>query len=382
MTRMELLNLIPNIALQTSVTIKIPRGYIPHNVKPCKSSYQYESGRLRNLQESDKTLRSGKNLRHSSNNGNRTVHHFNDASTSNNSRRNTSVVPFNQNLGTNVHNVYMQDYYSMLHGQHTNFDPGYPYNSRMPYAYSHNLYWHHRNTTLQNVYLTLDNQSTAIHRNRYTTVHTNNISIPNIGNDIVGNFFAQNQYYHNFHQHIIPLRKLYYHKVVENVSIQCSVARNVLLQEPRQRYGPRNRRRNTNIPNRRADVCQSTFKVLPGASSWSELKSKWREEKTIVIDDEDTGKDKIEECSEVQVVRQLRSPLVGPKNANSLEEVFSKLKIIKSAPEKIVRRKKSKYKISYNVYSNTQNYRKANPGLPFYRVVIIRYFIFALYMYL
>ncbi|XP_076619099.1 tRNA splicing endonuclease subunit 54 isoform X2 [Colletes latitarsis] len=179
MTRMGILNLIPNIASQPTITVNISRGYIPHSIKPYKTVYHYENAQLRNLQQTDKRLRPDKNLKNSNN-------------------------------------------------------------------------------------------------------------------------------------------------------------------------------------------------ILPGLTSWSELKTKWREEKTITIDDEDIQKETIEDCDEVEVVRQLRSPLVGPKNVNNLEEVFSKLKIIKSAPEKTVRRKKSRYKISYNVYSNTQIYRKAKPGPPLYRVVVIR----------
>ncbi|KOC60949.1 tRNA-splicing endonuclease subunit Sen54 [Habropoda laboriosa] len=371
MSRLDLLNLIPNIAFQSTITINISRGHIPHSIKPHKTIYHYESVKLRNLQQADKRLRSGQNLEHSNNNSNQSQ--CNNTITGNNTRRNTNIVPLNQTSATNVHNALMQDYFPMQHGQHANFGPNYVYNNRLPYTYSQNLYWHHRNTMFQNIFVGVGNHSTAAHQNRFMSVQTNNLSVPNISNNTIRHCFTRNQVYHNFHQNSLSVRKLYHHRIIENTSIHCSVARNVLLPDPRPRYWPRNHHRITNIlPNHNDEVYQSSFKVLPGASSWVELKTKWREEKTITIDDEDTEKEEIEDSNEVQVVRQLRSPLIGPKNANSLEEVFSKLKIIKSAPEKIVRRKKNKYKISYNIYSNTQNYRKANPGLPFYRVVVVR----------
>ncbi|CAK9815526.1 tRNA-splicing endonuclease subunit Sen54 [Anthophora quadrimaculata] len=371
MSRMDLLNLIPNIAFQSTITVKISRGYIPHSIKPQKTIYHYESGKLRNLQQIDKRLRSGQNLEHSNNNSNQ--NQYNNTCSNNNARRNTNVIPFNQNSPTNMHNALMQDCFSMQHRQHGNFGPIYMYNNRQPYMYNQNLYWQHRNTMFQNVFVGLDNHNTAIHQNRFMSVQMNNLSVPNISNNTIRHFFTRNQVYHNFHQNSLSVRKLYHQRITENTSIHCSVARNVLLPDPRQRYWPRNNHRSINIlPNSNDEVYQSSFKVLPGASSWTELKAKWREEKTITIDDEDTEKEEIEDSNEIQVVRQLRSPLIGPKNANSLEEVFSKLKIIKSAPEKVVRRRKNKYKISYNIYSNTQNYRKANPGLPFYRVVVVR----------
>ncbi|XP_033338537.2 tRNA splicing endonuclease subunit 54 [Megalopta genalis] len=316
MSRMELLNLIPNIACQQTVVVKISRAYIPHSVKPQNNVYQYKSVELRNLQQTDRKLKQSSS----------------NASTSNNVRRNTHVATLNRNLATNVHNVFMEDYFSMERGQYTNFNTNYMYNNRMPFAYSQNSFWQHRNTVFQNIFI--ENHSAAI-QNRF-----------------------------------MP-RRMYHQRIVANMSFHYSVAKNISLPDPRQRYWPRNYYRNTNNHSYQKDeVNQASFKVLPGASSWSELKTKWREEKTITIDDEDTHKD--EEHDEIQVVGRLRNPLCGPKNVSTLEEVFSKLKIIKSMPEKTVRRKKNRYKISYNIYSNTQSYRKANPGPPLYRIVVIK----------
>ncbi|XP_076241805.1 tRNA splicing endonuclease subunit 54 [Calliopsis andreniformis] len=369
MTRMELLNLIPNVASQSTLTVKISRGYIPHSIKPQRTVYRYENEKLRNLQKTDRRLRSN-DSEYANNNINQDTLQCNNTSMSDSMRRNTHVATYNQNL-TNIFNsnVFMQDYFSMERRQYTNFDPHYMYNNRMPYMYSQNSYWHHRNTMFQNMFVSLENHNTAIQQNRFMSVQMNNFPLPNINNNAIRSFYTRNQIYHNFHQNSLVPRRLYQQRIVENMSIHCSVARNVPHSDtPRQRHWSQNQYRNLNASsNCKDEVFQSSFKVLPGASSWSELKTKWRDEKTITIDDEE-----VEDCNEVQVVGQLRSPLIGSKNINNLEEAFSKLRIIKSAPEKTVRRKKSRYKISYNVYSNTQNYRKANPGPPLYRVIVIR----------
>ncbi|XP_076686302.1 tRNA splicing endonuclease subunit 54 [Andrena cerasifolii] len=369
MTRMELLNLIPNIAHLLMITVKISRGYVPHSIKPQKTVYHYDVIKLKQLRQSDRRQRYGESSEYTNNNVNQNMSRPSNTYASNNVRSNPHVATYNQNLTTNVYNrnIFTRDYFSMERRQYTNFDPNYACNNRFPFAYSQNSYWHQRGAMFQNVYVALENHSTAIHQNRFLSVQMNNFQVPNLNNPI-RNFYTRNQIYHNVRQGPLLPRRFYHQRVIENTSVHCSVGRNVPHPEPRQRYWPRNHHKNSYASNYNESY-QSSFKVLPGMSSWSELKTKWREEKTITIDDEE--KDEIEDCNEVQVVGQLRSPLIGPKSA-SLEDVFSKLRIIKSAPEKTVRRKKSRYKISYNVYSSTQNYRKANPGPPLYRMVVIR----------
>jgi len=119
-------------------------------------------------------------------------------------------------------------------------------------------------------------------------------------------------------------------------------------------------------------VNQPSFAIRSEATTWAELKRIWSEEKTITIDDEDQSNNQNKKiCDEIQIVKA--NPLISSRNISSLTEIFSKLDIIKSAPERLVRRKKSKYKISYNVYSCNQHYKKANPGQPLYSLVVIRY---------
>jgi len=139
------------------------------------------------------------------------------------------------------------------------------------------------------------------------------------------------------------------------------------------RYQYNDANRNDRI-NSREVINRPSFTICSKATTWAELKKIWSEEKTITIDDEDQSNNQNKKkCDEIQVIK-VANPLVSSKNISSLTEIFSKLAIIKSAPERLVRRKKSKYKISYNVYSCSQHYKKANPGQPLYSLVVIRYF--------
>ncbi|XP_011313195.1 uncharacterized protein Tsen54 isoform X2 [Fopius arisanus] len=115
-----------------------------------------------------------------------------------------------------------------------------------------------------------------------------------------------------------------------------------------------------------AGLYQSSFARVP-ASSWSEMKQKWREAKIITIHDEDDKMD----CSDVELVEENIQPLVGVRHAGSFGDVFERLRIIKSATEKTVRKKKGDYRISYKVFpNNTLHFRKANPGNPLFHIVI------------
>jgi hypothetical protein len=138
------------------------------------------------------------------------------------------------------------------------------------------------------------------------------------------------------------------------------------------RYQYNDANRNDRINNREI-INRPSFTIRSKATTWAELKKIWSEEKTITIDDEDQSSNQNKKkCDEIQVIK-VANPLISSRNISSLTEIFSKLAIIKSAPERLVRRKKSKYKISYNVYSCNQHYKKANPGQPLYSLVVIRY---------
>ncbi|XP_070164990.1 uncharacterized protein Tsen54 [Polyergus mexicanus] len=359
MTRIEMLNLLPNIAFQTDITEKILRRYIPHNIRPQKSIYQYNRMKILRMQENDKRAR--QNCR--------------DIRT--NARQNTShlrTVPVAiNNRNTLFHNQHSRSplcgpprpFYSMDQVHGTNI--GLPYAYRFPFNYSPDLYVQNRITqnVFHNLFVAFGNNGNAVQQSRSLTIQMNNFAMPiaHMEGYRMRHFFAENQFRHGFYQNFSWQQRFCQRRMLENASVHNNthpVAR---------RYDDANRSNQVD----HEIVNRPSFTIRLGASSWTELKRRWSEEKTITIDDEDyTNKNESdEECNEVQVVR-LINPLIGPRNVSSLAEIFSKLTIIKPAPERIVRRKKNRHKISYNVYSCTHHYRKANPGQPLYSLVVIR----------
>lgn len=119
---------------------------------------------------------------------------------------------------------------------------------------------------------------------------------------------------------------------------------------------------------------QSTLNKFPGVKSWSELKSRLREESTITIEDEEpvvlignSG------AGEVQVVEETINPLISSKSGiSSISDVYERLRIIKSAGDKNVRSRKIDYSLSYELYPINQNYRKSDPGPPLCRLFVIK----------
>lgn len=219
-----------------------------------------------------------------------------------------------------------------------------------------------------NLSIVLGNLRNTFQQSRnFTIMNTmmNNFTIPIVEGYRTRHFSVDNQFRHSFQNFTWQQRFYETRRTTENTSMQGSAHFN----HPRQRQSYTNRK--DQVRNEVINRC--SFTTDPGASSWTELKNRWSEEKTIVIDDEDNKNknESEEECNEVQVVK-LINPLIGPRNASSLTEIFNKLAIIKSAPERTVRRKKSRHKISYNVYSCTHHYKKANPGQPLYSLVVIR----------
>lgn len=356
-----MLNLLPNIAFQTDIIEKIPRRYIPHNIKPQKSIYQYNRTKILRMQENDKRARQNcKDIR-------------------TNARQNTShlrsPVAVN-NRNTFFHNQHSRSslcgpsrpFYAMdqIHG--TNI--GLPYAYRYPFNYSPDLYVQNRITqnVFHNLFVAFGNNGNAVQQSRSLTIQMNNFAMPiaHMEGYRMRHFFGENQFRHGFYQNFSWQQRFCQRRMSENASVHNnthSVAR---------RYDTINR-------NNQVDhevINRPSFTTRHGANSWTELKRRWSEEKTITIDDEDykNKNENDEECNEVQVVK-LINPLIGPRNVSSLAEIFSKLAIIKSAPERTVRRKKNRHKISYNVYSCAHHYRKANPGQPLYSLVVIRYLL-------
>ncbi|KAK2581361.1 hypothetical protein KPH14_008127 [Odynerus spinipes] len=308
MTRTEMLDLLPNIASQAVIIQKISQDYIPHTIKPYKNIYRYETNRLQHLPEIDSKMR----CKYS----NRNLKEMPHSSTSNlqtdgKAVQRNCLIPFhNQNINKNIYGIMSRALCNMQLSQYSRFGSfQYPSN-RFPFY--HQAYGYNRGAIIQqNLYL---NNSHA-----FSFGYSGNFGP-------FGNTMPQNG--------------------LVDVGVR-------MTRSERNEY-------------------QSSFRVLPDVTSWKELKKKWHDERTITIDDEDCTNRENLESSEVEILKEHIPPLVGPNNVANLAEVFNKLKIIKNAPEKTVRRRRGEFKISYNVYSNTQHYRKGNPGEPLYRLVVIR----------
>lgn len=78
LTRMEILNTIPNLAGtgNESIITKINRAYIPQSIKPVKEFYRYDRNKLFNLSNSDNFLKSKRQPSLGSNVNNGSESHF------------------------------------------------------------------------------------------------------------------------------------------------------------------------------------------------------------------------------------------------------------------------------------------------------------------
>lgn len=365
-----MLNLLPNIASKSDITEQISKRYIPFNVRPRKSAYQYNLTKISRMQENDRRAR--ENCKGVGNSSNHHRSYYNNYNPNRNPRaiagsgRNTTYQ--NPNARLSLCNLprpfYAMDHYMSIP------KAGFTctYNRLPPYCYNSNAFALQNRMTLmqhnvfQNMLVAFENHGNAVQQTRSLTIQMNNFAMPYMGYGMfrMRHPFMENQcrqsYYQNF-----SWQQRSWQRRPDNAQTMQGYVHSVA----NRRYEDA-RRSSAEIVNR------PSFTTRPGVSSWTELKKKWCEEKTITIDDED-NKSINESGEEVQVVEQLINPLVGPRYATSLAEVYSKLAIIKSAPEKTVRKKKSRYKISYNVYSCSHHYRKSNPGQPLYSVVVIRY---------
>jgi len=353
MTRMEMLNLLPNIAFQSEISEKISRRYIPHNIRPQRSIYQYNRTMILNMQENDKRAR--QNCKDSRINTRQNTPHSRSPLAIN---RNAFFQNQRALLRSPARSFYAVD---QMHGTNTSLSYAY----RFPFNYLPDVYLQNRVTqnVFHNLFVAFGNHGNTVQQ-RSLTIQMNNFMMPIVEGYRTRNFFTENHLRHGFYQNVLWQQRFCQRRTMENVSMHGSTH-----SIARRRHDDANSLVGHEIVNR------SSFTTRLGASSWTELKKKWSEEKTITIDDEDyKNKNESEDCTEVQVVK-LVNPLVGPRNVSSMTDIFSKLAIIKSAPERIVRRKKSKYKISYNVYSCTHHYRKTNPGQPLYSLVVIRYYL-------
>lgn len=347
MSRMEMLNCLPNIASKDCITQIISRAYIPHSIKPIKSVYEYDRARLQLMQETNKNLHINSNTstRQSENSNS----HYNS--------RNTIVPysrsrpPLNSPRDNNWRNYNRHSQNGHPSIQHTSL------NSQTIRGTHLNNFYQHK--VVQNYYMGSNRQNYV--SNRWSSFQVNvfkNIAMAGYAIRTSLMQTGMNMFQHminsNSYQQRRPDTRRY-------DSLENSNNR-------RSHSGHMRNHFNNNNNNNYNDVYESSF-VKMTADSWSELKKKWKESKTITIEDEDDKMD----CSEVEVVNQTVQPLVGAKNAGSLAEIYEKLRIIKPAQEKIMRKKKGDYKISYKVYSNTKHYKKSDPGTPMFHLIITRF---------
>ncbi|XP_014472008.1 PREDICTED: uncharacterized protein LOC106743036 [Dinoponera quadriceps] len=364
MTRMEMLNLLPNIASKSNITAKISKRYIPYNVRPQKTAYQYSPTKISHMQENDRRAR--QNCKGIDASSKQNASHSNASlikspGTSVGNGRLTRIAYQNQFARSMYGAPCRPFYFDHLHGPNVHFPFAY---NRFPFGYGQGAYSLQNRLTLmqQNVFqntLVAFEDHGNVQQTRSLTIQMNNFALPFMAPLRIRYPFVENQCRQPFYQNFYWQQR-FCQRRPENAPATQGNAHSVANRHP---DGAR-RSGGYEIVNR------PSFTTRSGADSWAELKKKWYEEKTITIDDEDCKS--MNGGEEVQVVEQFINPLVGPRYATSLAEVYSKLAIIKSAPEKTVRRKKSKYKISYNVYSCSHHYRKTSPGQPLYSVVVIR----------
>lgn len=336
LTRIEMLQLLPNIASESVIVQQISHNYIPQTIKLHKDIYRYETKRLRSLSEIDSKMRS----KYSKQNLQDIPHSSSTSSQASNKiiQRNSFIPLRNESMHINIYDVVLRALCTTQLTQYSRFEFFQLSNNRFPFY--HQTYWHNRCPIIQ---------QNLHHNNSHAFAFGSSGHFRPFRNTI-----QQNRY---FLIKIYRIRKIFnafYSVILIFRSVNASLG---------------------NVRSEKNEY-QSSFKVLPNVTSWKELKKKWFDEKTITIDDEDCTNNENSEITEIEIVKEHISPLIGSNNVSSLTEIYNKLRIIKDAPEKIVRRKRSELKISYNVYSNTQHYKKGNPGEPLYRLVVIRYYLY------
>ncbi|XP_043476090.1 uncharacterized protein LOC122507444 [Leptopilina heterotoma] len=101
-------------------------------------------------------------------------------------------------------------------------------------------------------------------------------------------------------------------------------------------------------------------------SSWQQFKQKLQDEHTITIDDEHSNEKKVDGQN-----KNIK-PLINIKRSAYSFDVNDKIKLIKPFVKKSQQKKAYDSKVSYNIYSNNANYRKANPGPPNSQLLVVR----------
>ncbi|XP_034937475.1 uncharacterized protein Tsen54 isoform X2 [Chelonus insularis] len=313
MTRMEMLNCFPNIASKDSITQVISKNYIPPSIKLQKNFYEYDRDQLSRMRQS----------RHSDENTDSEV---------------SEITENNQE-----HSCESDSTELSLHSNSRSTVSTHVFERSRPWS----------NTLLRDNQIWQDDYQQSFFQNGQ------------------GNYFYSNRFSNSqFSRGGCTSNNFIQHKIMASCStgsqgfFSAQTPLSITERYPQSKQILQIKAKSSNQLNG-DEKDQTSFLKIP-ASSWSDLKKKWKEAKTITIEDEDDKMD----CSEVEVVEQTVQPLINIKNVKTFAEVYERLKIIKPAQEKTVRKKKGEYKISYKVYSNTQNYKKSSPGPPMFHLVI------------
>lgn len=145
LTRIEMLELLPNIASQSVIIQQISRNYIPHTIKLHKDIYRYETKRLRSLSEIDSKMRS----KHSKQNLQEIPHSSSTSSQASNKiiQRNYFIPLHNQSMHTNICDVVLRALYFTQLTQYSRFEFFQLPNNRLPFY--RQAYWHNRGTIIR-----------------------------------------------------------------------------------------------------------------------------------------------------------------------------------------------------------------------------------------
>ncbi|XP_014203735.1 uncharacterized protein LOC106636022 [Copidosoma floridanum] len=378
MTRMEILNTLPNLAdsRDDSLVVEVHREYLPPGVKPFKEFYRFNRKRLLHMSEIDQQLQR-KSARSNSTNSSRNQN--NGADTNSPSHFYSQPNQFQATTITHFGDLNNGFAYRSSIGCQRQVGPR-SYNYQQQNVSFHNSSFMGGAVVQSNyVNFVMDVmgsmvRSSMIRQQQFQgTTFCQNLQIIQQSSTPRFPFSQQNRFqpysaYNSFYGH--SMNNQYYNRRSSYHAASFQRGRGGY----RNNYNNSNGSNNTELQRsmkQEEAVYQSSFTKLLGVESWSELKKKWRDESTITIEDEEPANlNDSMDGSDIQVVETVK-PLVDSKGISSMLEVYDRLRIIKSASDRTVRSRKIDYHLSYDVYSANQHYKKSTPGTPICRLFVI-----------
>ncbi|KAL7289108.1 hypothetical protein TKK_0017056 [Trichogramma kaykai] len=329
LTREEILATLPNLAGPRTepLIVRLPRAYLPSSIKPINDTYRYDRYRLLNFSQTQEQRTD---------------------------ELDNSVQVINGNSSHFYSNPAVESHNNGYAGS------------------SHNHRFQERRYIHQNI------SHNAIQHSPYpgTVFHSNYVT--NFVMEVMGSMVR------SFRQQHVQQTATF----CPNMPLFPSHAYNPLSvyyppqqqhHQQRDHYGSstyrKSRARGRYESNRYEEPNVPSFTKRSGCNSWSELKSRWQEESTITIEDEEpvtkmTGASS-PGANDIQVIEEAVKPLVPPTGTYSLSEAYERLRIIKSTGDRTVRSRKIDYSLSYEIYPISGTYRKSAPGAPLFRLLII-----------